>query len=316
MEKSDKIYVAGHKGLVGSALVKALQREGYQNLILRSHSELDLTIQPAVHDFFMRERPDYVILAAAKVGGILANNTYRAEFIYSNLMIQNNVIHSAWQSQVKQLLFLGSSCIYPRDCPQPMREEHLLTSPLEATNEPYAIAKIAGAKMCEAYNSQYGTRFFSVMPTNLYGPNDNFDLATSHVVPALLRKIHEAKIANSPSVIVWGSGKPKREFLYVDDMASACLFLLQRGGVKDIINIGSGMEVSIQQLAEVICDVVGFNGNLMFDTTKPDGTPRKFLEVTKLSQLGWTATTSLKEGLHSTYQWFLQQKTKAIADPV
>lgn len=316
MEKSDKIYVAGHKGLVGSALVRTLQQDGYSNLILRSHSELDLTNQLAVGQFFAQEKPDYVILAAAKVGGILANNTYRAEFIYNNLMIQSNVIHSAWQNQVKQLLFLGSSCIYPRDCPQPMREEYLLTSPLEATNEPYAIAKIAGAKMCDAYNSQYGTHFFSVMPTNLYGPNDNFDLTTSHVLPALLRKVHEAKQTHSPYVTVWGSGNPKREFLFVDDMASACLFLLKRGDVKQLINIGSGTEVTIKELAELICEVVGYKGELVFDTSKPDGTPRKFLDTTKLNNLGWKAKTSLKEGLQTTYQWFLQNKVKETAEVI
>lgn len=305
MNKTDKIYVAGHKGLAGSAIMRALQNAGYNNLVYRTHAELELTDQQAVNAFFDSERPDYVFLAAAKVGGIHANNTYRGEFIYGNLMVQNNVIEAARRFNTKRLLFLGSSCIYPRDCPQPMREEYLLTGTLEHTNEPYAIAKIAGIKQCEAYNSQYGTDFASVMPTNLYGPNDNFNLETSHVLPALMRKVHEAKLAKKPNVVIWGSGKPKREFLHVDDMAAACIFVMEKTGFTEMVNIGSGQEVSIREVAELMCEVVGFDGEIVFDSSKPDGTPRKLLDTSRLNQLGWRAQISLKVGLQHTYQWFL-----------
>lgn len=307
MIQSDKIYVAGHRGLVGSAIVRALQKLGFTNLLCRTHTELDLTQQTQVNDFFANERPDYVFLAAAKVGGIHANNTFRGDFIYANLAIQNNVIEAARQYGVKRLLFLGSSCIYPRNCPQPMREEYLLTGSLEPTNEPYAIAKIAGIKMCEAYNSQYGTDFAAVMPTNLYGPNDNFDLETSHVLPALMRKIHTAKITNSPHVTIWGTGTAKREFLHVDDMAAACLFMMNKQGYKDMVNIGSGVEITIHDVAALICEVVGFTGKIIYDNTKPDGTPRKLVDTTKINQLGWHSQIELREGLSQTYQWFLEK---------
>ncbi len=305
MDQQAKIFVAGHRGLVGSALVRALERAGHRNLVLRTHRELDLEDQRKVRAFFESERPDYVFMAAAKVGGILANNSYRAEFIYNNLLIQCNVMDAAWRNGVKRLMFLGSSCIYPRDCPQPMREDYLLTGPLEYTNEPYAVAKIAGIKMCEAYNDQYGTNFVSVMPTNLYGPNDNFDLATSHVLPALLRKVHEARIAAAPVVAIWGSGSPKREFLHVDDMASACLHVMKREEFKGMVNIGSGEEISIRGLAQLICEVIGYNGQLNFDTSKPDGTPRKLLDVGRLRDMGWRPTIGLRDGIRSTYAWYL-----------
>lgn len=308
MHTDAKIYIAGHKGLVGSALVRALRADNYTNLIVRTHSELDLINQQAVYEFFKQARPEYVFLAAARVGGIHANNTYRGEFIYDNLMVQNNVIEAARIFGIKRLLFLGSSCIYPRDCPQPMREEYLLSGPLEKTNEPYAIAKIAGLKLCEAYNDQYGTDFAAVMPTNLYGPNDNFNLETSHVLPALLRKIHEAKISKATAVTIWGSGTPKREFLHVEDMAAACLFIMNKVGFNEIINIGSGQETSIRELAEMICEIVGFQGNIIYDNSKPDGTPRKLLNSTKLTELGWTPKISLKQGLEETYQWFCSKK--------
>ena len=306
MEKTAKIFVAGHNGLVGSAIVRELKSMGYSNLLLRSRQALDLENQQAVNQFFQMERPDYIFLAAAKVGGIHANNIYRADFIYKNLLIQNNVIHAAKENQVKRLLFLGSSCIYPRACPQPIREEYLLTGPLEPTNEPYAIAKIAGIKMCEAYNSQYGTQFISVMPTNLYGPGDNFNLETSHVLPALLRKFHEAKVNNAKSVVIWGSGTPKREFLHVDDMAAACIYVINQEGATPMVNIGSGQEVKILELAQLLQETVDFKGELCFDASKPDGTPRKLLDTTRLQQLGWQAKIPLKEGLKSTYEWFLQ----------
>lgn len=306
MNSSDKIFVAGHRGLVGSAIVRTLEAQGYRNLLRRTHQELDLEDQASVRRFFDVERPTHVFMAAARVGGILANNSYRAEFIYNNLIIQCNVIDAAWRSGVKRVLFLGSSCIYPRNCPQPMKEEHLLTGPLEQTNEPYAVAKIAGIKMCEAYNSQYGTSFASVMPTNLYGPNDNFDLNTSHALPALLRKVHEAKISKAGKVVVWGSGKPKREFLHVDDMALACIHVIKRDDFKGMVNIGSGEEVSIRELAELISDVVGFSGSLDFDTSKPDGTPRKLLDISKLRSMGWQPTISLTDGIRDAYRWFLQ----------
>jgi len=312
MEKDSKIYVAGHKGLVGSALIRKLEAEGYSNLITRSHSELDLTRQSEVEAFFESARPEFVILAAAKVGGIWANNTYPAEFIYSNLAIQTNIINASWRAGVKRLLFLGSSCIYPRDCPQPMKEEHLLTGPLEPTNEPYAIAKIAGIKMCQAFNRQYGTKFLSVMPTNLYGPNDNFDLETSHVLPALIRKIHDAKTGRQDEVYMWGTGKVRREFLHVDDAADACLFLLN---LKDktydslvnqdfpFINIGFGRDISILELAGLIRDIVGYKGDIICDPSKPDGTPRKLLDVPRLAALGWQPKISLQEGIRKTYDW-------------
>jgi len=318
MEKNVKIFVAGHRGLVGSALVRRLRAEGFANLVLRARSELDLTEQTAVRDFFAAERPKYVFLAAAKVGGIHANNTYPAEFIYENLMIQNNVIHSAYLAGVKRLLFLGSSCIYPKHAPQPMQEEHLLSGPLEPTNEAYAVAKIAGIKMCESYNRQFGTRFYSVMPTNLYGPGDNFDLEKSHVLPALIRKFHEAKKSGAGAVTVWGSGAPLREFLHVDDLAAACLFLMNlpediysslitHHSSPALINIGSGEEVSIRDLALLVREVVVFEGGLEFDLTKPDGTPRKLCDVSRLHALGWRHSIGLKEGVRATYSWYQRQ---------
>jgi GDP-L-fucose synthase len=307
MELTDKIYVAGHRGLVGSAIVRRLQKQGYDNIVSRTHAELDLTCQADVNAWFKQEKPDYVVLAAAKVGGIHANNSQRAEFIYQNLAMEANIIHAAWQNGVTRLLFLGSSCIYPRDCPQPMKEEYLLTGPLEHTNEPYAVAKIAGIKLCEAYNDQYGCDFVSAMPTNLYGPRDNFDLQTSHVIPALIRKVHEAHEAGDDNVTVWGTGKPLREFLYVDDLAEACVYLLQQNGVTGMFNIGSGQEVSIAELTRTICEVIGFEGDMVFDTSMPDGTPRKLLDTDKLSSQGWTASTSLKEGLAMAYQWYCEE---------
>ena len=308
MKKSAKIYIAGHRGLVGSALVRKLESLGYTNLIYRTRKELDLTNSKAVADFFSKEKPDYVFLAAAKVGGIHANSTYPAEFIYQNLQIQNNIIHNSYLNGVKKLLFLGSSCIYPRECPQPIKEEYLLTSPLEKTNEAYAIAKIAGIKMCQSYNQQYGTKFISVMPTNLYGPNDNFDLETSHVLPALLRKFHDAKESEAKEVIMWGTGSPKREFLHVDDLADACIYLINNYQESDIINIGTGEDVTIKELAGMIKNIVGFKGKIINDTSKPDGTPRKLLNVSKLHNLGWSHKISLENGLKSTYHWFLQNK--------
>ena len=354
MNRSSRIYLAGHTGLVGSALLGKLQEEGYTNLLTRTHAELDLGRQSNTEAFLKQERPDYVILAAAKVGGILANNTYPAEFIYSNLAIQTNVIHAAWKMGVKRLLFLGSSCIYPKECSQPMREEHLLTGPLEATNEPYAVAKIAGVKMCEAYNRQYGTSFIAVMPTNLYGPNDNFDLETSHVLPALVRKFHLAKLAAqgdwegikrdefrfgpipddvrfalglqpptsnlqrlSPKVVLWGSGRPRREFLHVDDLANACVFVMniEEEAFRSLltlyrsplINIGWGKDISIKELALIIKEIVGFKGDLEFDSSKPDRTPRKLLDSSKLGTLGWSPKMSLREGIKRTYEWCLQK---------
>ena len=353
MNKNSKIYIAGHRGLVGSAILKNLEQKGYTNLIYKTHKELDLLNQKAVADFFEKEKPEYVILAAAKVGGIVANNTYRADFIYENLQIQNNVIHQSYKHKVKKLLFLGSTCIYPKNAPQPMSEDSLLTSPLEYTNEPYAIAKIAGIKMCESYNIQYGTNFISVMPTNLYGPNDNFDLETSHVLPALLRKMHEAKLNNELKVEIWGSGKPRREFLYSDDMADACVFIMEninflalnadapvakaKVGYKDIekgtdvltsaenckqsvtlvnateirnthINIGTGIDISIKELAELIKNIVGYKGELYFNTTKPDGTMKKLTDVSKLNSLGWRHTIDLQHGIDSMYNWYLSKE--------
>ena len=304
MQKQNKIYVAGHRGLVGSAIVRALQAQGYDNLILRAHKELDLLDQKTVTDFFQKEKPEYIFLAAAKVGGILANKTYPADFIYQNLQVQNNVIHNSYLHGVRKLLFLGSSCIYPRNCPQPIKEEYLLTGPLEPTNEPYAIAKIAGIKMCQSYNRQYGANFISVMPTNLYGPNDNFDLENSHVLPALIRKFHEAKINNQNEVVVWGTGAAKREFLHVDDLAEACVFLMNNYDSSEIINIGAGEDVTIKELAEMIKEVIGFTGDIMWDATKPDGTPRKLLDVSKLHNLGWKHKIGLSEGLKMAYEWY------------
>lgn len=304
MEKQAKIYVAGHRGLVGSALIRALGKEGYHQLITRTHKELDLTQQQQVQAFFEQEKPEYVFLAAAKVGGILANSTYQADFIYENLMIETNVIHQAWKNGVKKLLFLGSSCIYPKMAEQPMKEEALLTGPLEPTNDAYAIAKIAGIKMCQAYNQQYGTRYISVMPTNLYGPNDNFDLKSSHVLPALLRKFHEAKQSAQPTVTVWGTGTPIREFLYADDLADACLHLMNHYEGSKIVNIGTGVGVTIRDLALQIAKVVDYQGELIFDTSKPDGTPMKINDVSYLEQLGWKAKLDLGQGLQMTYDWF------------
>ncbi|MFW6030393.1 MAG: GDP-L-fucose synthase family protein, partial [Halanaerobiales bacterium] len=290
MKKDDKIYVAGHRGLVGSAIMRKLKDEGYNNLIYRTSSELDLTRQKAVEDFFAEEKPDYVFLAAAKVGGIKANDKYSAEFIYDNMMIQNNVINSAYENDVKKLLFLGSSCIYPKYSDQPMKEEYLLSGKLEKTNEAYAIAKISGIKMCQHYNKQYGTNFISVMPTNLYGPNDNFDLETSHVLPALIRKFHEAKVNDEDKVVIWGTGEPRRECLHVDDLADAVVFLMNNYDGKQFVNIGVGKDISIQELAELIKDIVGFEGKIVNDTSKPDGTPRKLLDVSRLKEIGWESS--------------------------
>jgi GDP-L-fucose synthase len=309
MDKNAKVFVAGHRGLVGSAIVRALQREGYSNILTRGREQLDLTNQQAVNAFFASEQPEYVFLAAARVGGIHANNTYRGDFIYQNLVIQTNIIEAARQHAVKRLLFLGSSCIYPRNCPQPMKEEYLLQGSLEQTNEPYAVAKIAGIKLCESYNHQYGTDFATVMPTNLYGPGDNFDLQHSHVLPALLRKAHEAKLNKARQLVIWGTGTPLREFLHVDDMASACLFVIKNFGYNAMLNVGSGQEVSIKGLAEMIGEVVGFEGEIVFDPQKPDGTPRKLVDTSRLNELGWKAQISLRDGLKSTYEWYLNQSS-------
>ena len=323
MRQDAKIYVAGSNGLVGSAIVRRLQAAGYHNLLIPGRETLDLTDQSATADFFAAERPEYVFLAAARVGGIHANNVYPAEFIHQNLAIQNNVIHQAWRSGVKRLLFLGSSCIYPKLAPQPMREEHLLSGPLEPTNEPYAIAKIAGIKQCEAYNRQYGTRFVAVMPTNLYGPGDNFHPENSHVLPALIGRFHAAKTAQSAShpdrVVIWGTGTPRREFLYVDDMADGAVFIMQREDATlaehllsypkpCFVNLGTGEDVTIRELAEMIRDVVGFEGTLSFDADRPDGTPRKLLDVSRMTQLGWQAGTGLREGIERTYEWYKAQR--------
>lgn len=305
LSKAAKIYVAGHRGMVGSAIVRHLQGKGYSNILCKTHSELDLLDQRAVFDFLAQEKPDYIFIAAAKVGGIHANNTYRGQFIYENLVIEANLVHGAYLAGVQRLCFLGSSCIYPRDCPQPIREEYLLTSPLEQTNEPYAIAKIAGIKLCESYNRQYGTKYVSAMPTNLYGPNDNYDLANSHVLPALIRKAHEAKLRGDEEFVVWGTGKPMREFLYVDDMADACVFLMENGIPDDWFNVGTGTDVTIQELAETVMNVVGFQGRIVFDSTKPDGTPRKLLDVSRMRELGWQAKTALRDGIALAYQDFL-----------
>jgi GDP-L-fucose synthase len=304
MEKHDKIYVAGHRGMVGSAITRKLQKEGFTNLLFRTSSELDLKDQAAVRDFFERERPDYVFLAAAKVGGILANNIYRGEFLYDNLMIQNNTIDSAYRSGVKKLMFLGSSCIYPKLAPQPLKEDYLLTGELEPTNEPYAIAKIAGIKMADAYRSQYGCNFISVMPTNLYGPNDNYDLNNSHVLPALIRKFHEARQKGEQEVILWGTGKPRREFLHADDLADACFFLMQQYNEAGFVNIGTGEDLEIRELAELVKNIVGYTGEIKNDLSKPDGTFRKLMDVSKLHKLGWTASINLEDGIRKVYEDF------------
>jgi GDP-L-fucose synthase len=304
MDRSRKIFVAGHRGMVGSALVRRLEAEGFNNLLTRDRSQLDLMNESAVAKFFLEEKPAVVICAAAKVGGIKANNDYPVQFLLDNLRMQNNVIRSAHESGVRKLLFLGSSCIYPKFAPQPIRETALLSGPLEPTNEAYAIAKIAGIKLCQAYCREYGRNFISAMPTNLYGPNDNFDLETSHVLAALIRKAHEAKMRNEQKLIVWGTGKPRREFLHVDDLASACLLLLEKYDSPDIVNVGCGEDISIRELAQLICEVVGFDGELGWDTSKPDGTPRKLLDVSKLSALGWKPAISLKDGIARTYKWF------------
>lgn len=302
MEKNAKIYVAGHKGMVGSAIKRKLEKEGYQNIVYRTSKELNLEDQQAVRQFFHQEKPEYVFLAAAKVGGINANNTYRAEFIYNNLMIQNNVIQESYLHGVKKLMFLGSSCIYPKLAPQPLKEEYLLTGLLEPTNEPYAIAKIAGIKMCEAYRSQYGCNYISVMPTNLYGPNDNYDLEKSHVLPALIRKFHTAKINHLPSVEIWGTGSPRREFLHVDDLAEACLFLMQNYNEEQFLNVGTGEDIPIKDLALLVKKIVGYEGEIYFNTSKPDGTPRKLMDVSRLHNLGWKHKISLEEGIKSVYE--------------
>ena len=306
MKTENKIYVAGHRGLVGSAIVRRLQADGFDNLLLRTSRQLDLREQAAVREFFRAEQPDYVILAAAKVGGILANDSYPADFIYDNLMMEANVIHASFESRVKKLLALGSTCIYPKMAPQPLKEEYLLSGPLEPTNEWYAVAKIAGIKLCQAYQRQHGCRFIAAMPTNLYGPGDNFDLNNSHVLPALIRKFHEAKLSGSPSVTLWGSGKPLREFLHVDDLAAACLFLLENYDDPDIINIGVGEDLSIAELAELVRDIVGFAGEIEYDASKPDGTPRKLVDTSKINALGWKASTGLRAGVDATYAWFLE----------
>ncbi|PQV52445.1 GDP-L-fucose synthase [Paraburkholderia sp. BL21I4N1] len=306
MNPQARIFVAGHRGMVGSALVRQLNAAGYPNVITRSHAELDLTDQAAVQRFFETERIDVVLLAAARVGGILANATRPAEFIYQNLVIEANVIHAAYRAQVERLVFFGSSCIYPKQCPQPIREEYLLTSPLEPTNDAYAIAKIAGVKLCDAYNRQYNTQYVALMPTNLYGPNDNYDLTSSHVLPALLRKAHEARLGGATSLTVWGSGTPRREFLHVDDLAAATLFMLEHNVTEGLFNVGVGEDLSIRELAECICKVVGFEGELVFDASKPDGTPRKLLDVSRLAQMGWRATIGLEEGIAATYREFVE----------
>lgn len=315
MELKDRIYVAGHRGLVGSAIMRRLATGGYTNTVTRAHSELDLTDQSAVEAFFTRERPEYVFLAAAKVGGIHANNTYRADFIYQNLMIESNIIHASYRHGVKKLMFLGSSCIYPKHAPQPMKEEHLLTGLLEPTNEPYAIAKIAGIKLCDAYNRQHGTNFMSVMPTNLYGLRDNYDLQNSHVLPALIRKMHEAKVHDAREVVVWGSGAPKREFLYSEDLADACVFLMEKFNASDVgefVNIGTGKEITIRELAELVAEIVGFRGKLVFDASRPDGTPRKLLDVSRLQALGWQPKTGFHEGITRAYADYLQNIARAV----
>ena len=307
MNLDSKIYIAGHRGMVGSAIFRVLKSKGFQNIIFRTSSELDLRNQQAVADFFAREKPEYVFLAAASVGGILANSTYRADFIYNNLMIESNIIHSAWVNSVSKLMFLGSSCIYPKLAPQPLKESYLLTGELEPSNEPYAIAKIAGIKLCEGYRDQYGCNFISVMPTNLYGYGDNYDLKSSHVLPALIRKFHEAKLTNQPFVEVWGTGKPKREFLFADDLADACLFLMNTYNEKELVNVGTGVDLSIGELANEISSIIGYEGQISWDSNKPDGTPQKLLDVSKLRSLCWEASTSLQEGIKIAYADFLKK---------
>lgn len=306
MNKEDKIYVAGHRGMVGSAIVRKLQKEGFTNIITRVSKELDLRNQGSVNDFFEKEQPRYVFMAAAKVGGILANNTYRAEFLYDNLMIESNVIHASYLNKVDKLLFLGSSCIYPKMAPQPLKEDYLLTGLLEPTNEPYAVAKIAGIKLCDAYRAQYGCNYISVMPTNLYGPNDNYDLQSSHVLPALIRKFHEAKLNGEPNVTIWGTGKPRREFLHADDLADACYFLMQHYNEPGFVNIGTGEDIEIGELAALIKNVAGYQGTIQHDTSKPDGTPRKLMDVTKLTGLGWKYSINLEEGIKSVYEEYVK----------
>lgn len=311
IELDSPIFVAGHRGLVGSAIVRRLREGGYRNLITRTRQELDLQDRRAVSKFFAESSPVYVFIAAAKVGGIHANNAYPAEFIYENLMIECNLIDAAYRAGVQRLLFLGSSCIYPRECSQPIKEEYLLTGTLEKTNQPYAIAKIAGVELCDAYNRQYGTEYVAAMPTNLYGPHDNFDLQSSHVLPALIRKTHEAKLANAVSVVVWGSGRPRRELLHVDDMADACVFLMEHGAAAGLYNVGTGQDVTIAELADLVKAAVGFSGAVQFDATKPDGTPRKQLDVSRLQAMGWRARTTLAEGIKSTYRWYLENNAHA-----
>lgn len=310
MEKNAKIYVAGHRGLVGSSILRALDRAGYKNVVYRTHQELNLTNFQAVKNFFEQEKPEYVFLAAAKVGGIWANKTHKAEFIYENLQIQNSVIKNSYDNGVKKLLFLGSSCIYPRMCPQPIKEEYLLSGNLEETNDAYAIAKISGLMMCRAFRQQYGVDYISAMPTNLYGYNDNFDLETSHVLPALMRKVHEAKENNAPEVTIWGTGSVLREFLFVDDLADALVFLMNEYSGEEHVNVGTGTDVSIKELAQLICKVIDYNGKLVFDTSKPDGTPKKLLNVSKINSLGWKAATELEDGIRKTYEWYLKEYKK------
>lgn len=307
MNISDKIYIAGHRGMVGSAIMRKLIKEGFTNIIAKTSSELDLKQQQGVNDFFEKEKPDYVFVAAAKVGGIMANNTYKAEFLYDNLMIEANIIHASYKNNVKKLLFLGSSCIYPKLAPQPLKEEYLLSGLLEPTNEPYAIAKIAGIKLCEYYREQYGCNYISAMPTNLYGPNDNYDLQTSHVLPALIHKFHLAKKNNAPSVTLWGSGSPKREFLYADDLANACFYLMQNYNEKQFVNIGTGEDLTIHELASLIKNIVGYKGEIIWDRTKPDGTPRKLMDVSKIHSLGWTHEIGLEKGIKKVYEDFLSE---------
>jgi GDP-L-fucose synthase len=305
MDIDKKVYIAGHRGMVGGAILRNLQKKGFNNIVTRTSAELDLRNQAAVHEFFAAEKPQYVFLAAAKVGGINANNIYRADFIYDNLLIEANIIHAAAENKVDKLMFLGSSCIYPKLAPQPIKEEYMLTGPLEHTNEPYGIAKIAGIKLCEAYHDQYGCNFISVMPTNLYGEGDNYDLNNSHVLPALIRKMHEAKVSNAEEVVVWGTGTPKREFLYASDLAEACTFLMQNYNEKELINIGTGEDLSIAELAATIQAIVGFNGKVVFDASKPDGTPRKLMDVSKLHAMGWKHTIELEQGIRMAYEDFL-----------
>ena len=306
MNKAAKIYVAGNRGMVGSAIVRFLRSEGFENILTRTHAELDLLNQAAVHNFLQTEKPDYLFIAAAKVGGIQSNNTYRADFIYQNLMIECNLIHGAYAAGINHLMSLGSSCIYPRDCPQPIKEEYLLSGPLEQTNEPYAIAKIAGIKLCENYNRQYGTHYVSLMPTNLYGPGDTYDLNNSHVLPALIRKAHEAKLRNEKALVVWGSGRPRREFMHVDDLARACVMLMEQAYNGPFLNIGTGQDLTIRELAEEVINVIGFQGDLQLDSSKPDGTPQKLLDVSKAHALGWKAQIELRPGIANAYSWFLE----------